>query len=1191
MGNDIKISELFKKEIKRNIQGVIQAGQQQDDIVLDELNEYVMTDEVSKRMEEFYNHYAVTLNQPTDKMGVWISGFFGSGKSHLLKILSYLVGHRVVGEQTAYSFFPSKTTNNNLLELMKKVDEAKSDSILFNVDSKTTTNSNENEKMLDVFLKVFNQFMGYSATDWIADIERKLDEEGKYIEFKNAFKEIQGATWEASRSRVTLKRKAFTESLTTIGYDDESARTFLDITRQSFSIDTTTFAKIVAKYCKSREKGYRLIFLIDEIGQYIGGNNELMLNLQTIVEDLGNFTHGQAWVVVTSQEKLNVEDGDGFSKIQGRFATRLTLSSANADEVIKRRLLEKKDAEYNYLKTKYETREQSIRNMLTFDGNNTTLLSGYKSSDEFSESYPFVSYQFNLLQQVFEKVRKKGEAGKSLAHGERSMLNAFQVVAVGMGNEDTDKLAIFADFYDTMENFLDSSVVNTVRKAATKGELDNFDLKVLKTLYMIKDLDFIKANLDNITTLFIDNLNAVKNNIEKQVIHSLNQLTFKRLIEKLADDSYRFLSDDEQEMNNEIMKFGMEDEKIKGKISRVLFGQIYTKSSVKTERSNNFPFNKRFNDHSTGNAINNITLQVYSGDVQETKAKMDSDSGNLVMLLPSTAKDYEGFFKYGEQVLAYNIKSGANLSHSQKKILNDKLDQVDEFNKKGKEALEVACKNAKFYILGTEYTYSGEVVSQIDKALEELVKNTFTMLNYIDTVIPLKQARETILEYAKNGPTYEGDVCGQKSNYLATEELKKFLEIEGAYGKKTLREIVIKFSDIPFGWNENDTLSLVALLLNDNKIKLKYLGEKFSGEHSHFIDRMMKVPEQEKVVVELEVEIPRELKGKIIRVSKKLFKVSEQGQTYDAIAENIKLNINEKMIKPLQVIKSTQKLQNSNYPYPGNMMIMKLQNEVDELLYITDREKFVKEIIEREFEMEDWFINQDKLSSFYTKSPIKVFDTGVKYLLEKREEIHIVSTKSIEIQNVKAEVEGILKDENPYGKIPDITLLIDKLDKKLIEEREKEREAQRINIIKVQKEINDIEEFYMSSDKISDFIKKNKKNIIDKIQGFDKLESFTSIIASSSILSQQLEIFKKSLQEYMDTLAAIKPIVNDPNPEKYKTRAKREISVTSILNKLIKKDIEIDSLQKLEDYLKDLKDALKEELKDILKEEDLVIKK
>lgn len=1191
MGNEIKISELFEKGISRNIQGVIQAGQQQDDIVLDELKEYVMTDEVTKRMEEFYSHYAATLNQPTDKMGVWISGFFGSGKSHLLKILSYLTGHRVVDGQTAYSFFPSKTTNSNLLELMKKVDETKSDSILFNVDSKTKTNSNENEKMLDVFLKVFNQFMGYSNTDWIADIERKLDEEGKYVEFKNAFKEVQGATWEDSRSRVTLKKKAFAEGLRKVGYDDESAKTFLDITRQSFSIDIDTFSKIVARYCKSKGPGYRLIFLVDEIGQYIGGNSDLMLNLQTIVEGLGNFTHGQAWVIVTSQEKLQVDDGDGFSKIQGRFATRLILSSANADEVIKKRLLEKKPAEYNYLKTKYETQEQSIRNMLTFDGNSTTLLSGYKSSDEFSESYPFVSYQFYLLQKVFEKVRKKGEAGKSLAHGERSMLNAFQIVAVKMGNNDTNKLAIFGDFYDTMENFLDSSVVNTVRKAVDRGDLDSFDLKVLKTLYMIKDLDFIKANLDNITTLFIDNLNAVKNNIEKQVKHSLNQLTLKQLIEKLADDSYRFLSDDEQEMNNEISKSHIEDEKIKGKIAKILFGEIYTKSSVKTVGGNNFSFNKKFNDYSTGNSINNITLQVYSGDVQETKAKMDSNTGNLVMLLPSNADDYEGFFRYGEQVLAYNIKEGSNLSHSQKRILNDKLDQVDEFNKKGKTALEAACKNAKFYIQGAEFTYLGEVVSQIDKALEELVKNTFTMLNYIDKVIPLKEARGTILEYAKNGMPDQINMNGQRCNYLAILELKKFLEMQSSYGKKTLREIVVNFSNIPFGWSENDTLSLVALLLNENKLRLKYLGEKFDATHSHFIDRMMKVPEQEKVVVELEVEIPRELKGKIIRTMKNLFKVSEQGETYDAIAENIKKNIDEKMLKPIETIKMIQKKQNSNFSYPGNMTIMKLQNEVDELLYITDTEKLVKEIIEREFEIEAWFKEQDKLSSFYTKNPITVFDAGIKYLLEKREEISIVSAKNIEIENIKVELEGILKDENPYDKIPDINLLIPKLNKKLIEEREKERQEQRKNIIKVEKEIKDIEEFYLYSDKISDFIKKNKKNIVDKIEGFDKLESFTSIIASSSILSQQLEMFKKSLEKYMDSLAAIKPIAKDPAVEPYKPRTKREISVTSILDKVIKKDIEIDSLQKLEDYLKNLKDSLKEELKDILKEEDLVIKK
>src|SRR5205814_8674701 len=100
----------------------------------------------------------------------------------------------------------------------------------------------------------------------------------------------------------------------------------------------------------SKGPDHRLIFLVDEVGQFIGTDTHLMLNLQTITEDLGTICKGRAWVVVTSQEDIDAVLGEmkqskanDFSKIQGRFKTRLSLSSANVDEVIQERLLAKVD--------------------------------------------------------------------------------------------------------------------------------------------------------------------------------------------------------------------------------------------------------------------------------------------------------------------------------------------------------------------------------------------------------------------------------------------------------------------------------------------------------------------------------------------------------------------------------------------------------------------------------------------------------------------------------------------------------------------------------------------------------------------------------------------------------------------------------------------------------------------------------
>ena len=87
----MQIKEMFEKQIDRDIKGVIKVGQSDEENVYQELDEYVVTKELLKHFRDFFDNYEKGINNNTDKMGVWISGFFGSGKSHFLKILSYLL--------------------------------------------------------------------------------------------------------------------------------------------------------------------------------------------------------------------------------------------------------------------------------------------------------------------------------------------------------------------------------------------------------------------------------------------------------------------------------------------------------------------------------------------------------------------------------------------------------------------------------------------------------------------------------------------------------------------------------------------------------------------------------------------------------------------------------------------------------------------------------------------------------------------------------------------------------------------------------------------------------------------------------------------------------------------------------------------------------------------------------------------
>ena len=84
---DVRIEDLFLNDIKREINGVIKVDQDDEQNVYTELDEYVVTKESLKHLDRFFDRYHHSLSTPTDKIGSWISGDFGSGKSHFLTTL------------------------------------------------------------------------------------------------------------------------------------------------------------------------------------------------------------------------------------------------------------------------------------------------------------------------------------------------------------------------------------------------------------------------------------------------------------------------------------------------------------------------------------------------------------------------------------------------------------------------------------------------------------------------------------------------------------------------------------------------------------------------------------------------------------------------------------------------------------------------------------------------------------------------------------------------------------------------------------------------------------------------------------------------------------------------------------------------------------------------------------------------
>lgn len=511
----MRIGDMFARPIDRDIKGVIKVGQDDGANIFQELDEYVVTKELSKHFREFFESYKKGINGRTDKMGVWISGFFGSGKSHFLKILSYLLENKEVNGKRAIDFFTdgNKISDPMVIADIELAGQNNADVILFNIDSKSSADAKSNkDAIVEVFLKVFNEMQGFcGAVLFLADLERKLTEDGQYAAFKAKFAEVSGSDWVKTREDFYFIQDDLISTLSQLGVmSEESARTWCDKATESYSISIEKFADMVRKYCESKGRNHHVVFLVDEIGQYIAEDSRLMLNLQTVTEDLGTACGGKAWIIVTSQQDIDSITklkGTDFSKIQGRFDTRLSLSSANVDEVIRKRILAKKEVADTTLKLLFNQKEAILKNLIIFSAD-TPYKKVYADRDEFSAVYPFIPYQFNLLGQVLTAIRTHGASGKHLAEGERSMIALFKESAVKYMDSSDGILVPFNVFYNALHKFIDHTHSIVISQATDNQHLDDFDVELLKVLFMIKYVKEIKTNLDNLTTLMVTNIEA-----------------------------------------------------------------------------------------------------------------------------------------------------------------------------------------------------------------------------------------------------------------------------------------------------------------------------------------------------------------------------------------------------------------------------------------------------------------------------------------------------------------------------------------------------------------------------------------------------------------------------------------------------------------------------------------------------------
>jgi len=297
MEKHMKIKDLFKKDIFRSINGVIKAEQRDSESIRQEVEEFVVTRELSGHFDKFFSRYSDTLESEdisykSENMAVWVSGFFGSGKSHFIKALYYLFLKQQIASdgkiKDAVKVFEEKITDALLMGTIKRAVSKDADVILFNIDSKADQ-AKGRDSILAVFLNVLNELEGYSPDHpHIAHMERYLDRQEKYDQFCLEYKKLTGTDWKDHRIDYQFNQDEIIDTLSgVLEQSKDACYKLIDHAETDFALTVENFSKWTKEYLDKKGTDHRIFFFVDEIGQFIGQDGHLMLSLQTIIENLG----------------------------------------------------------------------------------------------------------------------------------------------------------------------------------------------------------------------------------------------------------------------------------------------------------------------------------------------------------------------------------------------------------------------------------------------------------------------------------------------------------------------------------------------------------------------------------------------------------------------------------------------------------------------------------------------------------------------------------------------------------------------------------------------------------------------------------------------------------------------------------------------------------------------------------------
>lgn len=573
------IRELIRRDISVKVEGVVKVFDRS--ALASELREYVLTDKIEEELKRILDTYTSVSDSirrgghSRDVCGIWLSGFFGSGKSHFAKILGYLLQNDVVAagaSETCIDLFAKHLTDTARgrdirLRLAEVSKTTVARTVAFEIKSRQSlTNSSS---IGEILIGEFYRSLGYSENFVIARLERRLDRAGLLGNLETAFQAKHSVAWRTPEGRDDLAtvRRRLSKVLPDVDPasfpTEEDALNGLEDAFQHSKLTAEGIADELVTWVDEQKpaggRSQHLIFVIDEMGTFIGDSNEKIGELNSLAEMIGNKGKGKVWLICTSQQDLEkVVDRTNFQpalvgRLNARFELKPHLISDGINRVIAERILKKHPSREPELQALYKPSEGLLAQLSDLK---STRNLGTLSDRAFIDAYPFLPHQIQLAQDIGEAL-----SGFRISGGVRSMISVIMEALQKLAPLPVGRLASFDQVFDALGNdllsqeYLGASGVKSITDADSRitAPTPLPPSRVIKVLYLIQRVTHVPRTAENIAKLLTESITFDLPALRTQVEQTLNALQQAGYVSRdESSGEWKFLNEKERTVEQAI---------------------------------------------------------------------------------------------------------------------------------------------------------------------------------------------------------------------------------------------------------------------------------------------------------------------------------------------------------------------------------------------------------------------------------------------------------------------------------------------------------------------------------------------------------------------------------------------------------------------------------------------------------------